>query len=104
MFSLYYLHVFEKNEKEPKKNGKRKQKERNSVTTTGRQGMGNGWSNVGRSVRKRARIFHNICSQLPCLLSKKLLYAQKTGICSNSCIFSDNLSNLPKNNQNNCNN
>jgi len=57
MFSLYYLPAFEKNEKEPKKNGKRKQKERNSVTTTGRQGMGNGWSNVGQSVRKRARIF-----------------------------------------------
>jgi hypothetical protein len=44
MFSLYYLPLFEKNEKEPKKNGKRKQKERNSVTTTGRQRVGNGWS------------------------------------------------------------
>jgi hypothetical protein len=57
MFSLYYLPVFEKDEKGRKKVAKREKKGSNSVTTTGRQGMGNGWSNVGRSVRKRARFF-----------------------------------------------
>jgi hypothetical protein len=57
VFSLYYLPVFEKNEKGRKKGAKREEKGSNSVTTTGRQGVGNRWSNVGRSVRKRARIF-----------------------------------------------
>jgi hypothetical protein len=47
MFSLYYLPVFEKDEKGRKKGAKREEKGSNSVTTTERQGMGNGWSNVG---------------------------------------------------------
>jgi hypothetical protein len=35
-FSSTIIAFFEKNEKEPKKNGKRKQKERNSVTSSAR--------------------------------------------------------------------